>query len=43
MTQRDLELMLREAGLLARERDFFLFGSHLVVEAKSGRRPKRER
>ncbi len=30
MIQRDLELMLREAGLLARERDFFLFGSQSI-------------
>jgi len=26
MTKSDLELMLREAGALAHERDFFLFG-----------------
>ena len=27
MTKSDLELLLREAGTLARDRDFFLFGS----------------
>src|SRR5712671_4995574 len=30
MTQSNLELMLREAGALARERDFFLFGSQSI-------------
>jgi len=28
MTKSDLELMLREAGALAHERDFFLFGQN---------------
>ena len=30
MTQSNLELLLREAGALARERDFFLFGSQSI-------------
>lgn len=30
MTKSDLELMLREAGALARDRDFFLFGSQSI-------------
>ena len=39
MTKSDLELMLREAGAIARDRDFFLFGSQ-SLRAVCPRYPK---
>ena len=39
MTKSNLELMLREAGAIARDRDFFLFGSQ-SLRAVCARYPK---